>query len=137
MHCAKSGQARTRGRIDMTAYPAVVVGAGPVGVSMALSLQDRGVGPLVIDRADTVASSWRTRYDCLKLNTGRPFSHLPKRPYPKGTPMFPTRDQVIAHIEHNAAGLPTRLGTAVERIDQRPGGWRLHTPGAMSMPAKW
>ena len=40
-----------------------VIGAGPAGVSMALSLRDRGIRPLLIDRADHVASSWRSRYD--------------------------------------------------------------------------
>lgn len=76
-----------------------------------------------------MASSWRTRYDGLKLNTGRQFSHLPGRPYPKGTPTFPTRDQVIEHFERHAreAGIALRLNTTVNRIEQRPGGWRLHT----------
>ena len=111
----------------MTEQSVVIIGAGPVGIAMALSLQDRGVHPLVIDRADKVASSWRSRYDRLKLNTGRPFSHLPNRRYPKGTPMFPTRDQVIDHLERHAGELDLRLGTTVERIDRLPDGWRLRT----------
>ncbi len=107
----------------------VVVGAGPAGISVALSLRDRGLRPLLIDRADQVGSSWRGRYDRLKLNTGRPFSHLPNRPYPKGTPMFPTRDEVVAHLERHARepGIELRLGTAVERIDRDDRGWRLTT----------
>jgi cation diffusion facilitator CzcD-associated flavoprotein CzcO len=48
---------------------AVVVGAGPAGIAMAISLQARGVHPLVIERAGQVAASWRARYDQLKLNT--------------------------------------------------------------------
>jgi cation diffusion facilitator CzcD-associated flavoprotein CzcO len=96
---------------------------------MAISLQERGMRPLVIDRAGEVASSWRTRYDRLKLNTGRQFSHLPGRRYPKGTPTFPSRDQVIEHFDRHArqAGIPLKLDTEVNRIDSRPGGWRLHT----------
>jgi cation diffusion facilitator CzcD-associated flavoprotein CzcO len=108
---------------------AVVIGAGPAGIAMAISLLDRGIRPLVIDRAGEIASSWRTRYDRLKLNTGRQFSHLPGRPYPKGTPVFPTRDQVVAHLDRHArnAGIALSLNTAVTRIEQRPGGWRLRT----------
>jgi cation diffusion facilitator CzcD-associated flavoprotein CzcO len=75
--------------------PVAVVGAGPAGVAMAVSLGDRGVRSLLIDKGD-VAASWRGRYDRLKLNTGRRFSQLPKRPYPQGTPVFPSRDQVVA-----------------------------------------
>ena len=83
---------------------------------MALSLRDRGLRPLLIDRADRVGSSWRSRYDRLKLNTGRPFSHLPNRPYPKGTPMFPTRDDVVAHLDRHARedGIELRLSTEVQ-----------------------
>jgi NADPH-dependent 2,4-dienoyl-CoA reductase/sulfur reductase-like enzyme len=108
-----------------------VIGAGPAGVSMALSLRDRGIPPLLIDRADEVGSAWRSRYDVLKLNTGRPFSHLPSRPYPKGTPMYPSRDDVVAHLDRHARedGIELLLGTAVDRIDRRAGGWRLTTSG--------
>src|SRR5262245_7733955 len=96
---------------------------------MALSLLDRGLEPLLIDRADQVGSSWRSRYDRLKLNTGRPFSHLPNRRYPKVTAMFPTRDDVVAHLDRHArqAGIELRLGTEVIRIDRHGTGWRLET----------
>jgi NADPH-dependent 2,4-dienoyl-CoA reductase/sulfur reductase-like enzyme len=107
----------------------VVVGAGPAGIATAISLHDRGLRPLVVDRAAEVASSWRARYDRLKLNTGRQFSHLPGRAYPKGTPTFPTRDQVIDHFDVyvREAGVELRLNTEVTRIDTLGGGWRLQT----------
>jgi cation diffusion facilitator CzcD-associated flavoprotein CzcO len=105
----------------MSEHGVAIVGAGPAGVAVALSLRDRGLCPLLIDRADEVASSWRARYDRLKLNTGRPFSYLPNRPYPKGTAMFPTRDDVVAHLERHAreSGIELRLGTEVTRIDRQ------------------
>jgi cation diffusion facilitator CzcD-associated flavoprotein CzcO len=113
----------------MSEHDVAIVGAGPAGVAMALSLRDRGFRPLLIDRADEVAASWRARYDRLKLNTGRPFSHLPNRHYPKGTAMFPTRDDVVAHLERHAheSGIELRLGTDVTRIDRQGTGWRLVT----------
>lgn len=107
----------------------VIIGAGPAGISAALSLKDNRIRPLLIDRADAVAASWRGRYHRLRLNTGRQFSHLPGRPYPKGTPAFPTRDQVVAHLDRHARedGIDLRLGTTVERIDRPTVGWRLTT----------
>jgi cation diffusion facilitator CzcD-associated flavoprotein CzcO len=110
-------------------HQVAIIGAGPAGISVALSLRDRGLRPLLIDRADEVGSSWRGRYDALKLNTGRPFSHLPGRPYPKGTPMFPSRDEVVSHLDRHARedGIELRLSTTVDRIDARPGGWCLRT----------
>ncbi|OBK65558.1 NAD(P)/FAD-dependent oxidoreductase [Mycobacterium sp. 1165178.9] len=107
----------------------VIIGAGPAGISAALSLKDKGVRPLLVDRADAVAASWRGRYDRLRLNTGRQFSHLPGRRYPKGTPVYPTRDQVVEHLDRHARedGIELHLNTAVERIDQHRAGWRLTT----------
>lgn len=107
----------------------MIIGAGPAGISAALSLTDLGIRSLLVDRADDVAASWRSRYDRLTLNTGRQFSHLPGRPYPKGTPLYPTRDEVVAHFERHARerGIQLGLGTTVERIDKRARGWRLTT----------
>lgn len=129
MRCGRSGRERTHARDEGDVYDVVIIGAGPAGVSAAVSLRDRGIRPLLIDRADHVAASWRTRYDRLKLNTGRQFSHLPNRPYPRGTPTFPSRDQVVAYLDRHAHedGITLRLGTAVERIDRQPPGWRLTT----------
>jgi cation diffusion facilitator CzcD-associated flavoprotein CzcO len=112
-----------------TTHEAVVVGAGPAGIAAALALKDRGVRPLVLDKAEQVASSWRSRYDRLRLNTPRFTSHLPGRPFPKGTPMFPTRDQLVEYLERHAAepGVDLQLGTPVERIEH-DGGWRVETP---------
>lgn len=107
----------------------VIVGAGPAGISAALSLRDKGIRSLLVDRADVVAASWRGRYDGLRLNTGRQFSHLPGRRYPKGTPVYPTRDQVVAHLDRHARedGIELLLNTTVDRIDHHRPGWRLTT----------
>jgi cation diffusion facilitator CzcD-associated flavoprotein CzcO len=113
----------------MSEHDIAIIGAGPAGISVELSLRDRGLRPLLIDRADQVGSSWRGRYDRLKLNTGRPFSHLPNRPYPQGTPMFPSRDEVVAHLDRHAHedGIELRLKTEVTRIDRHARRWRLTT----------
>jgi cation diffusion facilitator CzcD-associated flavoprotein CzcO len=100
----------------------VIVGAGPAGISAALSLRDLGIRSELVDQADQVAASWRGRYDRLRLNTGRQFSHLPGRRYVKGTPVCPTRDQVVDHFDRHAReeGVTLRLLTRVDRIDRRP-----------------
>jgi len=43
--------------------------------------------------------------------------------------MFPSRDQLVEHLERHAAedGIELKLGTRVERIDRRDGGWALET----------
>ncbi len=107
----------------------IVVGAGPAGIASALALKDAGLSAVLVDQADEVASSWRSRYDGLRLNTWRRFSHLPGRPYAKGTPTFPSRDQVIEHLERHAGedGMELWLGTRVERVERDDGAWAVHT----------
>jgi cation diffusion facilitator CzcD-associated flavoprotein CzcO len=108
---------------------AVVIGAGPAGLAAALALKDRGVRSLVVERAERIASSWQGRYEGLRLNTWRRYSQLPDRPFPKGTPTFPTRAQVIEYLEHHAGedGFEIRLGTAAERVERGDSGWVVHT----------
>jgi cation diffusion facilitator CzcD-associated flavoprotein CzcO len=109
----------------------VVIGGGPGGIAAALALKDVGLRPFVIERAASVASSWRGRYDRLRLNTCRWLSHLPDRRFARGTPLFPTRDDLIAHIDEHAraAGIEIRLETRVNRVDAGDGGWRAETDG--------
>jgi cation diffusion facilitator CzcD-associated flavoprotein CzcO len=121
----------------MSKHEVIVVGAGPAGISAGLALKDTGLRPLVVDQADEVASSWRGRYDRLRLNTCRPLSHLPDRRFPKGTPMFPTRDQVVEYLDRHARedGIELRLSTSVDRIDRENGDWTLETSaGEMAAP---
>jgi cation diffusion facilitator CzcD-associated flavoprotein CzcO len=109
----------------------LVIGAGPAGLSGGLALKDIGLRPLVVDRAERVGSSWRSRYDRLRLNTCRPFSHLPDRRFPRGTPMFPSRDDLVAHLERHATedGVGFQLGTQVDRVDRDDGGWAVRSGG--------
>ncbi len=105
----------------------VVIGAGPGGLASALALKDAGLRPLVVDQAEQVGASWRRRYDRLRLNTSRFTSHLPDRRFPKGTPLFPTRDQLVEHLENHARepGIEWQLGTRVESIEAGDGGWLI------------
>ncbi|BBY21796.1 hypothetical protein MSTO_20010 [Mycobacterium stomatepiae] len=107
----------------------VIIGSGPAGISAALSLRDVGIPSLVVERAAQVAAAWRGRYDRLKLNTGRQFSHLPGRGYPKGTPVYPSRDQVVEHFERHARapGVELRVNTEVKRINRESSGWLVST----------
>ena len=107
----------------------VVIGAGPAGLASAAELRRRGVPVVVLERGDGIATSWRGRYDRLRLNSSRWFSKLPGARYARGTDIFPSRDQVIAYLEGYARdnALDVRLNTHVDRIDPQGAGWVLRT----------
>jgi len=89
------------------------------------------VQALVVERADTVASAWRTHYERLHLHTVRWLSHLPGYPIPRRHGRWVPRDGVVQYLEDYVRHheLEVRLGTEVRRIDRDPGGWRLATGG--------
>jgi putative flavoprotein involved in K+ transport len=116
----------------MSGRQAVVIGAGPAGLASAAELGRRGVPAVVLEQASAIGASWRGRYDRLRLNTSRWFAKLPRTPYAKGTPIFPSRDEVVAYLEAYAGrhALDVRLDTPVERIDRNGTGWIVRTPDA-------
>lgn len=77
----------------------VVVGAGPAGLAAAACIRRAKRDVLVLDRADAIGASWRNRYDRLRLNTSRLTSRLPNGRYARGTPLFPSRDEVVRYLE--------------------------------------
>jgi cation diffusion facilitator CzcD-associated flavoprotein CzcO len=107
----------------------VVVGAGPAGLASAAELRRRGISATVLERSNAIASSWRSRYDRLRLNSSRPFAKLPNGRYARGTPMFPSRDEVVSYLEGYARRnrIQVRLGTRLDRIDRNGDGWILRT----------
>jgi putative flavoprotein involved in K+ transport len=117
------------GRRGDTARDVVVVGAGPAGLTAAAELGRRGISALVLERGESVATSWRRRYDRLRLNTSRWTSNLPHGRYPKAAGLFPSRDQVVGYLEDYATrnSIEIRSGTIVERVDRDEIRWTLTT----------
>jgi cation diffusion facilitator CzcD-associated flavoprotein CzcO len=107
----------------------LIIGAGPAGLAVAAELRRRGVSAEIIERNGAIGSSWRSRYDRLRLNTYRRYSTLSGDRYPPGTPAFPTRDQFVTYLESYVKrhDLSVRFGVQVDRIDRCGDGWRVVT----------
>lgn len=108
-------------------HEALVIGAGPAGLASAAALMRRGVEPVVIERADSLGSSWRARYDGLRLNTNRWLSRLPGYRFPHSAGRFPTRDEVVSYLEAYAEhhGIAVCTGVEARRIERVAAGWRV------------
>ena len=113
----------------MTKSEAVIVGAGAAGLAAGGELRRVGVSSVVLERGEGIGTSWRGRYDRLRLNTCRWTSALPRSRYPRAAGLFPSRDEMVSYLEEYARrnGIDVRLGTRVESIESRDGRWSLRT----------
>jgi indole-3-pyruvate monooxygenase len=111
----------------------LVIGAGPAGLAVAACLKKRDLPFLVVERTATVGSSWRHHYDRLHLHTDRSHSALPYLPFPKGTPQYPAREQVIEYLEHYARHfeLAPRFGEEVQALRAAGGEWTTTTSSSV------
>jgi hypothetical protein len=109
------------------AEPVVIIGAGVAGLAAAARLGQLGVPAEVLECGESVASSWRQRYDRLRMNTCRWNIMLWFGPFPRGTPTFPIRDEFVRYMESYVSkhDLKVRFGVKIDRIDRVADGWRL------------
>ena len=112
------------GRTDI-----LVIGAGPAGLAVAGCLVQRGLRPLVLERAGQLAASWRGHYERLHLHTVKALSALPGLPFPDHFPRYVPRqalvDYLVAYAERHA--ITPRLDEEVVAITPTPSGWQTST----------
>jgi putative flavoprotein involved in K+ transport len=107
----------------------VVIGAGHAGLAMSRCLSDRSIDHVVLER-DEVASSWRTRWDSLRLLTPSWLCRLPGYGYRGNDPDgFMTMPEVVDFIAGYAKeiGAPVQAGTTVTSVRRTDGGYRVTT----------
>jgi len=107
----------------------VIVGAGPAGLAVAATLGEQGVAYVLLERAESVGSSWRNRYDSLRLHTARRFSGLPGAPIPRNYGQWVRRDDLVGYLDDYTDRFHIRpeFGVDVERIERDRDGWRIET----------
>jgi putative flavoprotein involved in K+ transport len=100
-------------------FDVVVIGAGQAGLAIGHFLARAGRRFVIVDRSDSIAAAWRTRWDSLVLFTPRRYDSLPGLPFAGEPDGYPGRDEVIAYLEQYAAAfeLPLELNSAVRSLD--------------------
>lgn len=116
----------------VTQTDTVVIGASAAGLATAACLQRAGVPCVVLEQQPHVAGSWRGHYERLHLHTSKGLSGLPFVPFPRETPRYPSRAQVIEYLETYAAQLaePPRFGQRVLSVRRDGAHWITATDGA-------
>ena len=109
-----------------------VIGAGQAGLAMGYFLRRQGRRFVIFERADSIGSAWRERWESLTLFTPRRYSALPGLPFPGDPDGYPTRDEVTAYLERYAETfeLPIELNTEVTILEGGDDGrFRLEADG--------
>jgi len=102
----------------MAMHDVIIIGGGQSGLALGYHLARQGRRFLILDAADQVGHSWRSRWDSLRLITPCPYNDLPGMPFPGEPWSFPTKDEVASYLAHYAKtfDLPLRLGTRVTSV---------------------
>jgi putative flavoprotein involved in K+ transport len=101
----------------------VVVGAGQAGLAVGYHLARQGRELLILEGAERVGDSWRSRWDSLRLFTPARYDGLPGWQFPARGWSFPTKDEMADFLEAYSArfDLPVRTGVTVERVSKERG----------------
>lgn len=115
-----------------------VVGAGPAGLATSRELTTRRIEHTVLERGPTIAHTWENLYDGLVLHTGKLFSALPGMPFPRSTPVFPTRRDFLDYLAQYAERfrIPVTTNAEVTAILREAEGWRVRTAAGDAIAAR-
>jgi putative flavoprotein involved in K+ transport len=106
----------------------VVIGGGQAGLAVAWHLAQRGLRFTVLDAAEDMAHSWRSRWDSLRLFTPAQYDALPGMPFPAPPDTYPGKDAVAAFLHDYAIAfdLPVRLGSRVTGLTRDGDDFLVH-----------
>jgi len=110
-------------------HDVIIIGGGQAGLALGYHLARQGQRFLILEAAEQVGHSWRSRWESLRLITPCPYNDLPGMPFPGDPWSFPTKDEVADYLAHYARTfeLPLRLGTRVTSVRAEGGTFVVRT----------
>jgi putative flavoprotein involved in K+ transport len=118
-------------------FQTIVIGGGQAGLAAGYFLARQGEDFLILDENPRTGTSWRRRWDSLKLFTPSKFNNLPGAPFPKPGDYLPTKDEVADYLEGYARqfDLPVRHNVKVDQLSRNGQGYHI-TAGASRFSAR-
>ncbi len=118
-------------------FDTVVVGGGQAGLAIGYYLSMQGREFVILDTHHRIGTSWRERWDSLRIFTPASISSLPGMPLSAPAGAFLTKDEVADYLEAYVARfhLPVRLNTTVDTLT-REGDHYLLTVGDQRLAAE-
>jgi len=110
-------------------FDVVVVGGGQAGQAAAWHLRQQGMRFLVLEAAEELGQTWRTRWDSLRLFTPAEHDALPGRPFPAPVGTYPGKEAVADYLRDYAAvfDVPVALNARVTGLQLTDAGFRVQT----------
>lgn len=115
--------------IEKKEWGTIVIGAGQAGLATGYYLSKFTDDFMIAEAGDSVGSSWRNRWNSLRLFTPAQYDSLPGLTYPAPRNSFPTKDEVADYLETYAQKfkLPVQLNLKVNKLSRNHDGFELET----------
>src|SRR4051812_8390216 len=116
---------------DRDTLDVLVIGAGQAGLALGHHLARRGADFLLLDAGPEIGSSWRTRWNFLRLFSPAQYDSLPGLPFPAPADTHPGKDDVADYLAAYARHfeLPVRLDSPALRLHRDDdGSFTVTTP---------
>jgi len=108
-------------------FNTIVIGAGQAGLAAGYYLQEKGDHFVILDENETIGTTWRKRWDSLRLFTPTHSNHLPGMKFHKPDVYFPTKDEVADYLEGYSGqfSLPVKFGMQVDSLQRNEAGYHI------------
>lgn len=99
-------------------YDTIIIGAGQAGLAVGYYLKQNKRNFILLDKANEVGVSWKSRYDSLVLFTPRMYNSLPGLDFEGNKHGFPDKNEIVNYLKRYATihALPISFNTEVQHL---------------------